>query len=68
MTEQGQLDVGATRPKRTALRIGIAIGVVLFLGLYVSVLKGFRDSGEKRSAPFVFGEETLTDGVAIDAT
>ncbi|MEY2590351.1 MAG: hypothetical protein QOJ67_2335 [Acidimicrobiaceae bacterium] len=68
MTEQGQLDVGVTRPKRTAPRIGIAIGVVLFLGLYVSVLKGFRDSGEKRSAPFVFGEETLTDGVAIDAT
>jgi hypothetical protein len=68
MAEQEQLDIGAARPKRTALRIGIAIGVVLFFSMYALVLKGFKDAGERRSEPFSFGQSELTDGVAITAT
>ena len=68
MAEQGQLDVGDARPKRTAVRIAIAIGVVLFLCLYALVLKSFKDAGERRSEPFSFGQSELTDGVAITAT
>ena len=68
MAEQGQLDVGGARPKRTALRIAIAIGVVLLLCMYALVLKSFKDAGERRSEPFSFGQSELTDGVAITAT
>ncbi|MEY2431749.1 MAG: hypothetical protein QOC92_1474 [Acidimicrobiaceae bacterium] len=48
--------------------IGVGIAAVAFLGLYVSVLKNFRDAGERKSEPFVLGDQQLTDGVAVDAT